>query len=256
MSVQAPVAALGNRLLARLAPGIADGLRRDMTTVTLRRGDVLVSRGNPLNHVYFPCGGACAVVTVMRDGRMVELAVVGSEGLIGLEAILGERTAIEDVVVQIASPAAYRMAVPVFQQLLREAPAFRELMVRYAMAQIAAIMQSTGCNALHAVEQRLARWLLATHDRVGDDTFALTQDQLAISLGVRRPTVSLAAAILQKSGLIAYRRGVVRILQRQQLEEAACECYDVVRETFARLDVPLARERAGRDTPHSAVPRR
>jgi CRP-like cAMP-binding protein len=254
MSVATTLAPLENRLLARLAPDIADALRGEMTTVTLRRGDVLVSRANPLTHVYFPCGGACAVVTVMRDGRTVELAVVGSEGLIGLEAILGGRTAIEDVVVQIAS-SAYRMAVPVFHQLLQEAPAFRELMIRYAMAQIAAIMQSTGCNALHAVEQRLARWLLATHDRVGADTFALTQDQLATSLGVRRPTVSLAAAILQKSGLIAYRRGVVRILQRQQLEEAACECYDVVRETFARLDVPLARERAGRATPHSAVPR-
>ena len=233
-----------NRLLARLPADVASRLRRDMTTVALRRGDVLVSRATPLEYVYFPCGGACAAVTAMRDGRMVELAVVGSEGLIGLEAIVGGRTAIEDVLVQIATPAARRMAVPTFQRHLQDLPVFRDLMVRYAMAQIAAIMQSTGCNALHPVDQRLARWLLATHDRVDSDTFALTQDQLAITLGVRRPTVSLAAGILQKAGMISYHRGTVRILHRDQLEDAACECYGAVRETFSRLNVPLARERA------------
>ena len=232
-----------NRLLARLPPDIAARVQRDTTTVALRRGDVLVSRANPLEHVYFPCGGACAVLTAMRDGRMVELAVVGSEGMIGLEAIVGGRTALDDVLVQIATPVARRMPVSTFQQHLQGMPILRDLMARYAMAHIAAIMQSTGCNALHAVEQRLARWLLATHDRVDNDTVALTHDQLAITLGVRRPTVSHAAAILQKAGIISYHRGTVRILRRDQLERAACECYGTVREAFARLNVPLARER-------------
>ena len=129
--------------------------------------------------------------------------------------------------VQAESEICYRLPAGVFRSELERGGPFSELVTRFTQAHIAFIMQSTACNAVHTVEQRLSRWLLMAHDRIGKDEFPLTQEFVAMMLGVARPTVTIVAGTLQKAGLIAYRRGIVTILDRERLEAAACECYRV-----------------------------
>jgi len=132
------------------------------------------------------------------------------------------------------------MRVDHFQRALQEHPEFSEVVRRYTQGMINQISQTTACNHVHSVQQRMCRWLLMTHDRVGADEFHLTQEFLAQMLGVRRPSVTVAAGLLQKAGLIAYQRGRIRIVDRPGLEQDACECYETVRHEFDRLLVPVA----------------
>jgi CRP-like cAMP-binding protein len=171
----------------------------------------------------------------MEDGRMVEVATVGKEGMIGLTAFFGNERPFGGAMVQVPEVDAQIMSVAVFRRETERRGAFRELMARYCQAFLAMVMQSSACNSLHPVEQRCARWLLMTHDRVGRNEFALTQEFLAVMLGVRRPTVTLVAGALQKAGLIEYGHRRIVILNRRALEAASCECYRVVTAHFDRL---------------------
>ncbi len=179
-----------------------------------------------MNHVYFPGGGFLSVVTILEDGGMVEVATIGREGATGLAAALDSTTpTTAATLVQGATDTCYRMSVDAFRDEMERRGVFYELMTRYSHAYIAFIMQSTACNAVHSVEQRLARWLLMARDRMESDDYPLTQEFVAMMLGVNRSTVTLVAGTLQRKGLITYRRGRVSILNHQALAAASCECY-------------------------------
>lgn len=215
-----------NRLLAALPVAVHRRVSRSLQTLPLNVKEVLQTAGAPIEHVYFPGGGFCSILTVLDDGSMVEVATVGREGMLGVGAILdGSEPALSLTMVQAAADTCYRMPIEAFRRELARRGPFYALLTRYAVAHMGFVMQSTACNAKHSVEQRLARWLLLAHDRVGHDEFPMTQEFAAMMLGVSRPAVTVVAGTLQKAGLIAYHRGMLRIVNRKKLEKASCECY-------------------------------
>ena len=225
-----------NRLLAALP---ADEFRRlspFLKTVPIRVKQVLHKSGEPLRTVYFLNGGVASITTMLRDGTTVEAATVGDEGMLGVEAFLSaDAVAPGQTLIQVPDTNAEVMDVDDFRREMAAPCAFRELVGRYTQVVIAQMMQSTACNALHKVPQRAARWLLMTHDRMHEQDFHLSQEFLAVMLGVQRPTVSVVAGTLQKAGLIRYTHGRVTVKNRKGLEAAACECYPIIRAHFDRL---------------------
>jgi CRP-like cAMP-binding protein len=186
--------------------------------------------------VYFPNGGVCSITTLLPDGTSVEAATVGDEGMLGLEAFFtDDPVAPGETLVQVPDTDALSLDVAVFRRELADRGALHHVMGRYAQVVIAQMMQTTACNALHPVPQRCARWLLMTHDRMHQQDFHLSHEFLAVMLGVHRPTVTVIARNLQDAGLITYRHGRVKVLDRQGLEAAACTCYPIIRAHFDRL---------------------
>jgi CRP-like cAMP-binding protein len=212
------LAALPREDYARLAPAL------EVVPLTLK--EILHKPGEPLQHVYFPGGGGfCSVLTVLQDGGMVEVATIGREGMVGVSAVLDGGRVPSCAMVQAESATSYRLTVDALRRETDRHGALYDLLTHYSQALMGFVMQSTACNAAHSVEQRLARWLLHAHDRVGRDEFPLTQEFVAMMLGAARPTVTVVAGTLQKAGLITYRHGHVTIVDRQALERASCECY-------------------------------
>ena len=224
-----------NRLLSSLPADEYDRVAPLLRVVSLTARQVLHKQGAPIRDVYFPGGGACALVKNMDDGRTTEIATVGAEGVIGASVFFSQHESSCDVVVQLPNETAQVMAADAFKSEMARRGAFYNLVIRYNQGLMTQLMQTTACNGLHSVEKRCCRWLLTMHDRIERDEFPLTQEFLATMLGVRRPTVTLVAAALQQQGLISYRRGYVTIVDRKRLEAASCECYATVKASFARL---------------------
>jgi CRP-like cAMP-binding protein len=214
-----------NRLLAALPADESQRIVPTLDVVPLKLKDFLQKAGEPIRYVYFPGGGFCSIVTVLEDGSMVEVATIGREGAIGTLAVSDGTLMPAAVMVQGAAEICYRMAADAFRREMDRRGAFYELLTHYTQALVGFVMQSTACNAVHSIEQRLARWLLMAADRMGSDAFPLTQEFAAMMLGATRPTVTVVAGTLQKAGLITYHRGQVTIVDREQLEAASCECY-------------------------------
>lgn len=225
-----------NRLLAALPTSELDRLTPDLTFVLLPLKKILCEPEEPLRYVYFPIRPCVTSLLSFADnGKGAEVATVGDEGFVGAAAFLGADTSSHQAIIQVPGDA-FRMPVDAF----RAAVAGGELALRagrYIHALLSMAAQSAACNALHSVEERFCRWLLIVHDRVGNDLLPLTQTFLAQMLGVRRPSVTIAAGILQRAGLITHERGQVTILDRAGLEKAACDCYAIVRRTFDRVSV-------------------
>jgi CRP-like cAMP-binding protein len=238
-----PPAAVRNLLLAALPEIDRDRIVPTLDVVKLTLKEFLHKSGEHIEHVYFPGGGFCSIVTVLEDGRMVEVATVGREGMVGLTAALDGNSVLSATMVQGEADVCYRMTAEAFRREMDRHGAFCALLSHYAEALVAVIMQSTACNAVHTVEQRLARWLLMAYDRMGSDEFPLTQEFVAMMLGANRPTVTVVAGTLQRAGLITYHRGRVTILDRKKLESASCECYRVATDLLQR--VTSARSRTG-----------
>ena len=214
-----------NLLLTALPAEEYTRIAQSLDSVPLKLKSLLHRAGEPVEHVYFPGGGFCSVVTVLKDGGMVEVATIGREGMVGMTAVLDGNPVSSTSMVQGATDFCYRMKGDAFRQEMDRRGVFYELLTHYAQALVGFIMQSTACNAVHSVEQRLARWLLMARDRMGSDEFPLTQEFVAMMLGASRPTVTIVASTLQKAGLITYRRGNLKILDGRRLEAASCECY-------------------------------
>ncbi len=194
----------------------------------------LIEANEPVRHVLFPLSGVISLVIATVSGATVEVAMVGREGFLGLPVLFGSESTPISAVIQVPGEA-LRMTAPAFRaEVEAYGPLVRQLH-RYAQALLFQIAQSTACTRHHSVGQRCARWLLTAHDRVGDDAFALTQEALAQMLGVRRASVSSAAARLQRQGLIRYRRGMVTIVDRAVLKQTSCECYRIVKLEYQRL---------------------
>ena len=240
---EAPSPAAANELLAALPAEVLQRLSPALELVPLALKEILHRPGDPIEYVYFPGAGFVSELTVLESGDMVEVATIGREGMVGIFASDGEERAPSLSMVQAAIEVCYRLRATVFREEMDRRGPFHQLMTRYMHAHVGLIMQSTACNAMHTVEQRLARWLLMAHDRVGLDDFPLTQEFLAMMLGVSRPSVTLVAGTLQKAGLITYHRGHLKIVNREELEAASCECYRVVRNLLASVRQPLTRRK-------------
>jgi CRP-like cAMP-binding protein len=229
-----------NELLAALPADVFDRIAPALDVVPLKLKQFLHNPGEPIRAVYFPGGGFVSVVTVLSNGGMIEVATIGREGMFGASAVLNGDPPTSAAMVQGETDTCYRMPVDVFRQEIDRRDAFHGLMARYAQALGGFIMQATACNAVHSVEQRLARWLLLAHDRMGKNEFPLTQEFVAMMLGVSRPAVTVVAGTLQKAGLITYHRGHLTILDRERLESASCECYRTATDLIRRVTAPAA----------------
>jgi len=227
-----------NRLLAALPDEDFRRILPHLKTVPLTAKQVLLKRGDPIRHVFFPNGGMCSVTSMMKDGAAVEVATVGDEGMLGMSAFWGGDMMPGESMVQVldgSGASAERMTVETFRRETDRHAALHAAISRYSQGTMALMMQSTACMALHHVNQRCCRWLLMTHDRIRTDQFNLSHEFLAMMLGSTRPTVTVVARTLQEAGLIRYTHARVTILDRPGLEAASCECYATVKAAFDRL---------------------
>jgi CRP-like cAMP-binding protein len=222
-----------NWLLA-LPTGEFERLHPHLETIPLVRQRFLLPAGEPLQYVYFPYAGVVSLLVTMNDGSTVEVATVGREGMLGVSVLLEADPPPYGMVCQIPGEAA-RLLTTSFVQLVDQLPTFRHRVKRYTLGLLHEVARTAACNRLHSVEQRLARWLLLSRDRVGADTFSITHESLAQMLGARRPFVTRTAAALQRAGLIQYGRGAIRILDAAGLEAVACEDYRATKQEYVRL---------------------
>jgi CRP-like cAMP-binding protein len=225
-----------NRILRALPPDAYQRLLPDLETIPIWAKFVFHRAGEPMEYVYFPNGGVASLTTVMKDGTMVEAATIGHEGVIGLDAFFTDRpVATGQSMVQVPDTSAERLTVLAFRRELALHGVLAELMGEYAETTIKQLMHAAACNALHKIQERCCRWLLMVHDRVDGDAFDLSHEFLGVMLGVRRQSVTEVAGTLQDAGLLTYRHGHVRVLDRQGLEAGACECYALMRRNFEAL---------------------
>ena len=223
-----------NLLLNALNGDGAHTLMPSLELVSLGLRHMLYEPDAPIEYVYFPVDGVHSMLAQVDDDIEVEVGTVGNEGMIGLPLFLGTETTPGRAFSQVPGHA-YRLSAEAFKELIREPSRLTAVLHRYTQALMVQISQSTGCNRVHSHDQRCARWLLQTHDRVGKSEFQLTQEFLGQMLGVRRATVSEVAARFQTDGVIEYSRGLIRILDRARLEAASCACYGVIRKEYDRM---------------------
>ena len=205
-----------------------------LEVVTLDVRDQQYEAGKPIENVWFPIDAVASVIATIDGEAGIEVATVGFEGMVGLPVFLGTAESPHDCFCQVAGTAA-RLATGDLQRFLSRDGGLHDLLHRYTQATIVQLSQNVACNRLHSTEERCARWLLQTRDRVGAEEFSLTQEFLAQMLGVRRGTVSLTAGVLQQAGVIRYTRGRITVLDADALHAAACECYDIVQAEHRRL---------------------
>ncbi|MBA2382227.1 MAG: Crp/Fnr family transcriptional regulator [Chloroflexi bacterium] len=223
-----------NHLLAALEDDEADRLEPWLEPISMPRGFVVASPGQSIEHAYFPLSGMISVVALMSEGLGAEVATVGNEGMIGLPIFLGADSSPFHLMSQLEGEA-LRIPAAKLEAALTPDSQLSILLRTYSQAFFVQTAQNAACNGLHSVSQRGARWLLATQDRAQSSTFHLTQEFLAFMLGVARQSVGIAVGVLQDEGMIAYHRGDMHIVDRQALEAASCECYNIVRAEFSRL---------------------
>ena len=223
-----------NKLLAALSTKCRDRLGPDLEFLHLPLGEILYHPNTSIKYVYFPRWSAVSMVNIFEDGSMVEVGVVGREGIVGASLLSGDNVSPYQAIVQMAD-GAWRMKARVFKDELASNGELDNLTRRYSQALFTQVAQTAACNRLHPIVERLARWLLLMQERVESDTLHLTHEFIATMLGARRAGVTLAAGTLQKAMIIKYNRGRVIILDRDKLEQVACECHRIVRDEFERL---------------------
>lgn len=223
-----------NWLLRALPAESYERLRPHLEPVQLSTKQTLWEPHAPIRSVYFPQSCVLSLIVILEEEVPVEAATIGREGMAGIPVALGAESTSAKALAQVPGDAV-RMPSSTFREALAQDGALSGLVLRYAQALHEQTSQSVACNRRHSMEERCARWLLLTHDRVGADHFPLTQEFLAVMLGVRRASVTVAAGMLQQAGLIRYSRGKITVLDRARLQDASCECYRAVREQSARL---------------------
>jgi CRP-like cAMP-binding protein len=225
---------VGNKLLLSISDSEYNSLRPHLEYVRLPNHLVLHEAGGRVDFAYFPNKGLVSLVVVMKDGKTAEAGVVGNEGFTGTPSVVGLSRGPLRAVVQVSGDG-FQVKVGALQNTLESSPHLQMMLNRYAAIRGMQVAQTAACNRLHDIKQRLARWLLMTQDRVDSGALPITHDFLATMLGTDRPTVSLAAGLLQKEKLIEYTRGAVKIVNRKKLEDSACECYAVIRQYDGEL---------------------
>ena len=232
-----------NRLLAALSKSCRERLAPDLKLVAFRLGDILYHPKQPIKAVYFPRWSAVSMVNAFEDGSMVEVGVIGREGVVGASLLSGDDVSPHQAIVQIAD-GGWKMKARVFQSEIASNGELADVTRRYLQALFIQVAQTAACNRLHPIVERLARWMLLMRERMDSDTLQLTHEFIATMLGARRAGVTLAARVLQEAKIIKYSRGKVTILDRSKLEEAACECHRVVSDEYERLLGAYAPRRA------------
>jgi CRP-like cAMP-binding protein len=223
-----------NRVLAALGAADRDQLLPHLRSIELPQEMILFEAGDTISRVFFPHSGVVSLVVELSSGEMIEAAMIGREGVVGGLAALDTRISVSRAIVQIAGAASV-VDVDHVRHLAEESVAFRSTLIRHEQVLLAQSQQSAACNAIHTIEARLSRWLLRCRDLIGSDDLPLTQEFIAQMLGVRRTSVSIVANTLQQAGLIRYKRGNIRVLDLEGLQESACECYWTVKSLSDRL---------------------
>lgn len=236
---------VANRLLASLKPADYALLLPHLEAVSLPYRRPLYSANRNIDFIYFLENGVASLVSTMRNGDASEVGTIGNEGIVGLPLLLADRRAPTSVYIQVPGTG-LRMKADAFEVALAQSATLRVAMFRYAHAFFNQVAQTAACNHHHVLDQRCARWLLMTYDRMDSNVFLLTHEFLAMMLGVRRAGVTVAARELQRLGLIRYVRGKVTILEVDDLKDRACECYSVIKNEFDRLLGNSAAQKAGR----------
>ena len=224
----------GNHLLEAVPPSERAWLEPRWSRVSLKFKQILYRLGDPIDRVYFLDSGVVSLVSVMQDGRSAEVATVGTEGAIGIHVLYGASTMPCEVVAQSAAEARV-IHVDDLWAGSRMGGTLPPMLCRYAHTLLMQTMQTAACNKLHSIRQRAARWILTMHDRVGVDSFPLTQELLGVMLGARRQSVNAVARSLQHARAIDYRHGTMVVRNRKKLEDVACDCYRIVRDQFAKM---------------------
>ena len=223
-----------NRFLRALPSQSYQRLMDELEPLDMPARQILWDPNTRIRSVYFPRTCVVSLLVVLPENEPVEAATVGNEGMVGVPVVMGSDSTTAQALVQVTGKI-LRMPAATFVHILADDAALRARSMLYAQALFEQTAQSVACNRRHNISERCARWLLMTHDRVADGEFVLTQEFLAMMLGVRRATVTVAAGMLQQAGLITYTRGRVRIIDRQRLEEASCDCYRIVEASYQRI---------------------
>ncbi|MEC4806152.1 MAG: Crp/Fnr family transcriptional regulator [Jaaginema sp. PMC 1079.18] len=223
-----------NQLLSSLSPKEYQVLEPHLEEVSLPLGKVLYELSEPIEFVYFPNHAMVSLVSIMENGATTEVGMIGNDGMVGIPVFLGGNSTTNRAVVQIAG-SAMRMDANILKTNFRRGGELQQILLLYTQAFLTQVSQTATCNRLHSLEERLARWLLLAHDCALKDELLLTQEYIANMLGTRRASVTVAAGLLQQSGLIQYSRGKIKILNRSGLQTSACECYNIVKEEHNRL---------------------
>jgi CRP-like cAMP-binding protein len=221
-----------NRILAALPKSSGEWLRT-LEPVTLRQGMVLYEPDQIIDHVYFLSQGLVSIISMNAEGSTVEIGLVGNEGIVGVPAILGGVTPYR-AIVQVSGNAFRTRGETIYSEFRRD-PLLRDLLLKYTNAFLIQIAQSSICNCYHTLQERLSRWLLVARDGVGSDILLITHDVIARLLATRRASVTVAAGLMQRAGLIRMSRGQITILDAQGLEAMTCECYGILRSQIRRL---------------------
>ena len=225
---------VSNIILLSISDDDFRSLRPHLEYVSLPNHRVLHEAGGRLEFAYFPNRGLISLVVVMEDGQTAEAGIVGNEGFTGTSASVGLSRSPLRAIVQISGDG-FRVKVEALQDTLESTPHLQMILSRYAVVQGMQVAQTAGCNRLHDIQQRLSRWLLMTQDRVDSESLSITHDFLATMLGTDRPSVSLAAGVLQRKKVIEYTRGAVKIVNRNKLQDSACECYGITQQYNGQL---------------------
>jgi CRP-like cAMP-binding protein len=223
-----PGSAQKNHILSALPDDVYQRLLPHLEAVDLPNGKVLYEIDEVIEHLYFPHNAMISLVTQMADGKIVEVGLVGNEGMSGIGSLMGRNKSYERALVQIPN-GGVRISVEVMRKEFEVGGPLQKILLRYANNLMRQVSQTAACNASHTTEERLSRWLLMCHDRVQSARFNLTQEFLAEMLGTRRGTVNVAAITLQSANLIQYQRGFITIVDRPGLEEFSCECYEMLK---------------------------
>jgi len=223
-----------NRLLAALPASEYQQLLPHIENVSLVSRQILQNPREAIEYVYFPYEALISLVQVLEDGSTIEVNLVGNEGMVGIQAFLGNTTMPYQAVTQLAGKSG-RISVTAFQAECNYDSALFKLLLKYLRFLLLETAQGLACNSAHIVEERLARWLLTASDRLDSHYLPFTQDAIAQMLGIRRASVTVAAGVFQQAGMIYYQRGEITILDRENLEATACECYKVIKTELEQL---------------------
>ena len=223
-----------NRLIASLKTADFDLIRPHLKPIALVKEAVLFATGDRVTQVYFPHSGIISLVIDLASGEMIEAAMIGRDSMVGGSAAMNGQVSLNKAIVQLAGSGS-SLDVAQFRKIADQSADLRVTLIRHEETLFAQAQQSVACNATHALEARLARWLLRSRDLSDDDSLDLTQEFLSQMLGVRRTSVSLVANTLQSAGLIHYNRGHIKITNAVGLRDAACECYETVKKNYDRL---------------------
>ena len=231
---QSPIRPIGNRLLGTLDAKDLDKILPDLQRVEIPLGTTLLKAGRPIDHAFFPESGMISLVQRLEDGSVTEVGIIGQEGFFGVPLILGARSSTIEPMIQ-GEGVLLRISAANLKRHAQRSLAFEEILLRYAQALTTQVAQTAACNSRHLLQQRLGRWLLEAHDRLGGPEMRLSHEFLSLMLGTRRAGVTTALGLLAVRGAVEVKRGRILIADRAKLERAACECYKTVRSEFKRL---------------------